>query len=164
MRLFSQLQISTENESEKLADPMLCLTGLLSIPICFFLFNRCESRNDFWGEISIFFLGLSLLCLYILTSEITAIGSFFKKHCQRFYRKNILFFNLVRQKGRQYTLSLFVSTILIAVAIFGTGFIGAVFLDNYFSIKEDPYDYSLLTSFQQKGYRLGKNRKAGQGL
>lgn len=95
-------------------------------------------------------MGLSLLCLYILTSEITAIGSFFKKHCQRFYRKNILFFNLVRQKGRQYTLSLFVSTILIAVAIFGTGFIGAVFLDNYFSIKEDPYDYSLLTSFQQK--------------
>lgn len=144
------LKLSSENESEKLADPMLCLTGLLGIPICFFLFNRCESRNDFWGEISIFFLGLSLLCLYILTSEITAIGSFFKKHCQRFYRKNILFFNLVRQKGRQYTLSLFVSTILIAVAIFGTGFIGAVFLDNYFSIKEDPYDYSLLTSFQQK--------------
>lgn len=145
------LKISSENESEKLADPMLCLTGLLGIPICFFLFNRCESRNDFWGEISIFFLGLSLLCLYLLTSEITAIGSFFKKHCQRFYRKNILFFNLVRQKGGgQYTLSLFVSTILIAVAIFGTGFIGAVFLDNYFSIKEDPYDYSLLTSFQQK--------------
>lgn len=144
------LKISSENENEKLANPMLCLTGLLGIPICFFLFNRCESRIDFWGEISIFFLGLSLFCLYILTSEITAIGSFFKKHCQHFYRKNILFFNLVRQKGRQYTLSLFVSTILIAVAIFGTGFIGAVFLENYFCIKEDPYDYSLLTSFQQK--------------
>lgn len=144
------LKISSENEREKLANPMLCLTGLLGIPICFFFFNRCESRLDFWGEISIFFLGLSLLCLYILTSEITAIGSFFKKHCKRFYRKNILFFNLVRQKGRQYTLSLFVSTILIAVAIFGTGFIGAVFLDNFFRIKEDPYDYSLLTGFQQK--------------
>ena len=144
------LKISSENEREKLASPALCLIGLFGIPICFFLFNRCESRTDFLGKISIFFLGLSLLCLYILTSEITAIGSFFKKHCQRFYRKNLLFLNLVRQKGRQYTLSLFVSTILIAVAIFGTGFIGAIFLENYYCIKEDPYDYCLLTGFQQK--------------
>jgi putative ABC transport system permease protein len=144
------LKISSENENQRFANVTLGLIGLIGIPIGFLFFNICESRSDFWGQNSMLFLGLSLLCLYLLTSEITAIGDFFKKHFQNIYRKNILFFNLVRQKGRQYTLSLFVSTILIAVGIFGIGFMGAIFLESYYQIKEDPYDYSLLTGFEQK--------------
>lgn len=149
MDIIKILKMSSENETVKLANPTLGLIGLIGIPVSFFLFNICESRTDFLGDISITFLGSSLLFLFQLTSEITAIGSFVKKHFKLFYRKNILFFNLVRQKGRQYTLSLFVSTILISVAIFGIGFIGAVFLEGYYQIKEDPYDYSVLTSFEQ---------------
>lgn len=150
MDIIKILKMSSENETLKFANPTLGLIGLIGIPVGFLFFNVCESRTDFWGQVSMFFLGFSLLCLYLLTSEITAIGSFFRKHFGHIYRKNILFFNLVRQKGRQYTLALFVSTILIAVAIFGVGFIGAVFLESYYQIKEDPYDYSLLTSFEQE--------------
>lgn len=150
MDIIKILKISSENENIKFANPTLGLLGLIGIPAGFILFNICESRNDFFGQISILFLGCSLICLYFLTSEITAIGSFFKEHATRIYRKNLFFFNLVRQKGRQYTLALFVSTILIAVAIFGIGFIGAGFLEGYYQIKEDPYDFSLLTSFEQE--------------
>lgn len=58
---------------------------------------------------------------------------------------------MVRQKGRQYTLSMLVSSILIAVVIFGISFIGAMFFENYYLIKDDPYDYSYLAGFTQKG-------------
>lgn len=149
MDIIKILKMSSGNETLKSADPTVGLTGLIGIPVSFFLFQLCESRTGFLGQISTVFLGISLLCLFMFTSEMTAVGSFAKKHFPKRYRKNILFFNLVRQKGRQYTLSLFVSTILIAVTILGIGFIGAVFLENYFQIKEAPFDYSVLTGFEQ---------------
>lgn len=151
MDIIKILKISAENEEVKFANPTFGLIGLISIPVGVILFNVSESTDGLLGQISLLFLALSLAGLYLLTSEITAIGGFFKKHFQRIYLKNILFFNLVKQKGKQYTLALFVSTILIAVTIFGICFISTIFLEGYYQIMDDPYDYSLLVNFQQKG-------------
>lgn len=163
MDIIKILKISSGNETLKSANPAVGLTGLIGIPVSFFLFQICESRTGFLGQISTVFLGISLLCLFLFTSEMTAAGSFAKKHFSKLYRKNILFFNLVRQKGRQYTLSLFVSTILVAVAIFGVGFIGAIFLENYSQVKEAPFDYSVLTSFEQAGLDKAEIKRLARG-
>lgn len=151
MDIIKVLKISSEIEEMKFCSLALGLTGLVSIPVGFVLFNLCETMGGFWGRISLFFLALSLIGLYLFTSEITSLGSFFKKYFPRIYFKNLLFFNLVKQKGRQYTLSLFVSTILIAITIFGLCFNSAAFIDSYFQSKNDPYDYALLISYQQTG-------------
>lgn len=76
------LKISSGNENIKFANPTSGLIGLFGIGLSIVLFHICESMTGVWGEISILFLGLSLVCPYLLTSEITAIGSFLKQHFQ----------------------------------------------------------------------------------
>lgn len=67
-----------------------------------------------------------------------------------FVDEHILFYNLVRQKGNQYTLSLFVSSLLIALTVFSICFNGSSFLELHYQVKEDPYDYAVLTTGEQQ--------------
>lgn len=119
MDIIKILKISKENEEVKFSVPKLGVIGFICIPVGFILFNICETSEGFLRKISLLFLILSLIGLYLFTTEITAMGSLFKKLSLRIYLKNLLFFNPIKQKGKQYTLALFVSTILIAITIFG---------------------------------------------
>ena len=56
----------------------------------------------------------------------------------------------MRQKGNQYTLSLFVSSLLIALTVFSICFNGSSFLELHYQVKEDPYDYAVLTTGEQQ--------------
>ena len=100
--------------------------------------------------ISMLFLVISLIGGYLLTAQITTIGTLVKRFFPKAYRKNILFYNLVRQKGNQYTLSLFVSSLLIALTVFSICFNGSSFLELHYQVKEDPYDYAVLTTGEQQ--------------
>ena len=100
--------------------------------------------------VSMAFLVISLIGVYLLTAQITTIGTLVKRFFPKAYRKNILFYNLVRQKGNQYTLSLFVSSLLIALTVFSICFNGSSFLELYYQVKEDPYDYAVLTTDEQQ--------------
>lgn len=59
--------------------------------------------------------------------------------------KKLLFYNLVRQKGQQYTLALFVSMLLIAVTVFSVCFNGSSLLESRFCVREDPYDFAVFS-------------------
>lgn len=161
MAIIKSLKISSQAEEVKFSSPILGIIGLLCIPLGFILFNLFGSASGNLSQLSFFFLLLSLIGLYLVTSEITSIGSIFKGLLVSIYLKNLLFFNLVKQKGRQYTLSLFVSTILIAITIFGLCFNGIAFIDGYFQNKNDPYDYTQLVSFQQEGLDESAIRELG---
>ena len=111
------LHSSSENEAVKGAKPILGLLGLFAIPMGVILFN-ITAVIDGLKTISMLFLVISLIGGYLLTAQITTIGTLVKRFFPKAYRKNILFYNLVRQKGNQYTLSLFVSSLLIALTVF----------------------------------------------
>ena len=143
------LHSSSENEEVKGAKPILGLLGLFAIPMGVILFN-ITAVIDGLKTISMLFLVISLIGVYLLTAQITTIGTLVKGFFPKTYRKNILFYNLVRQKGNQYTLSLFVSSLLIALTVFSICFNGSSFLELHYQIKEDPYDYAVLTTGEQQ--------------
>ena len=120
---------------------ILGLSGLLAIP-----FGLVMMVGE--TKYPIVFLAISILGLYLFTIQITSIGNIVKIISSKIYYKNILFFNLMKQKGKQYTLSLFISTMLIAVCVFGICFNSAVFIDLYYQIQEEPFDGSILVNSQ----------------
>lgn len=137
------LRSSSECEKVKGSHPALGIIGLIAIPLGLILFNI--TAVIYWlKSFSVLFLGVSLIGMYILTAQITSMGSIIKSLFPNAYRKGILFYNLIRQKGNQYTLSLFVSSLLITLTVFSICFNGSIFLELYYSIKEEPYDYAVL--------------------
>ena len=122
------LRSSSECEEVKAAHPLLGIIGLTAVPLGLILFNITAVIYPL-KSFSVLFLGVSLIGMYILTAQITSMGSIVKRFFPNAYRKSILFYNLVRQKGNQYTLSLFVSSLLITLAIFSICFNGGMFLE-----------------------------------
>ena len=146
---------SSECEEVKGSHPVLGVIGLIAVPLGLILFNITAVIYPL-KSFSVLFLGVSLIGMYILTAQITSMGSIVKRFFPNAYRKSILFYNLVRQKGNQYTLSLFVSSLLITLAIFSICFNGGMFLELYYAIKEEPYDYAVLAG--ASGEKLDENR------
>ena len=136
------MRSSSECEEVKGSHPALGIIGLIAVPLGLILFNI--TAVIYWlKSFSVLSLGISLVGMYILTAQITSIGSLIKRFSPNSYRKSILFYNLVRQKGNQYTLSLFVSSLLITLTVFSICFNGCTFLELYYEIKEEPYDYAV---------------------
>ena len=149
------LRSSSEGEEVKAAHPVLGIIGLIAVPLGLILFNI--TAVIYWlKSFSALFLGVSVIGMYILTAQITSMGSIIKRFFPNAYRKSILFYNLVRQKGNQYTLSLFVSSLLITLMIFSICFNGGMFLELYYLIKEEPYDYAVLVG--ESGEKLDESR------
>ena len=149
------LRSSSEGEEVKASHPVLAIIGLIAVPLGLILFNI--TAVIYWlKSFSVFFLGVSVIGMYILTAQITSIGRIIKCFFPNAYRKDILFYNLVRQKGNQYTLSLFVSSLLITLTVFSICFNGGIFLELYYLIKEEPYDYAVLA--EESGEKLDESR------
>ena len=149
------LRSSSESEEVKGSHPILGIIGLIAVPLGLILFNI--TAVSYWlKSFSVLFLGVSVIGMYILTAQITSMGSVIKRFFPNAYRKGILFYNLVRQKGNQYTLSLFVSSLLITLTVFSICFNGSIFLELYYSIKEEPYDYAVLAG--ESGEKLDESR------
>lgn len=134
------LRSSTKREEVKYRNPIFLVFAIIGIPLCLVLFKG----------ISIFFLVLILLVIYLLTAQITTIGGVIKKIFPSYYRKNILYYNLIRQKGNQYTLALLISSLLVGLTIFCICFNAVNFIELYYQIKEEPYDYAILAKEEQK--------------
>ena len=137
------LRVSSEGEEVKGSHPALGIIGLIAVPLGLILFNI--TAVIYWlKSFSALFLGVSLIGMYILAAQVTSMGSLIKRFFHNAYRKGILFYNLVRQKGNQYTLSLFVSSLLITLTVFSICFNGSIFLELYYLIRAEPYDYAVL--------------------
>lgn len=151
------LHASGECEEVKASHPLFGMIGFISIFAGLALFNLTAVIAGL-KQFSIFFLGVSLIGIYTFTAAITSVGSAAKRFFPGLYRTNLLFFNLVKQKGSQYTLSLFVSSLLIILTIFSICFNGTSFLELYYQIQEDPYDYAVLLGSAQKSLDESKIR------
>lgn len=161
MDVLQVLKADTTGEKVKMANPVIGMIGFVAIPIGIILFNVTvviiELKN-----ISTLFLAISLVGVYVVTAQITSVGRIVKRIYPIKYQKNLLFFNLVRQKGRQYTLALFVSTVLIALTVFSICFNASTFLESYFRVKEDPYDFAVFSKKDLNGPDEAKIREMAE--
>jgi len=138
------LKANDEIEEIKGDNFILGLIGAVMIPTGIILYT---------SGFAPYFLIASLVGLYLLIVQITSIGALIKKINPTYYYKNIILFNMIKLKGKQYTLSLFVSTILIGVSIFGVAFSAAPMISGMMEILySHPYDYIVKVGFQQEDF------------
>lgn len=142
-------------ENVKSSNYNLGILGLIMIPIGVFCADM-NIRGLFLPSISfakfIFFL-MVIIGLYLLCSSLTSIGTLVKKINNKTYYENIIFFNLLKLRGRQYTSTLFTVTTLIAVTIFTMcfSFVNILAKNNIAEI-QNPFDYSVVKSLDQNKF------------
>lgn len=143
------IKASDENEAAKKGNLFSLILGVLLIPAGIIAFFTLQNFGGFLNTLFAF-IGLAgaVLGVYLLIIQCASIGDILKKYNDKAYYKNIVFYNMLKQKIRQYTRSIFVATLLITFTIFGIGFIAAGFIDGYNVALNEPYDYTINATYE----------------
>ena len=138
------IKASDENEAAKSGNLFLLILGALLVPVGIIIFFTLQNIGGFLCTL-LAFIGLAgaVWGVYLLIVQCASIGDILKKYNDKAYYKNIVFYNLLKQKIRQYTRSIFAATLLITFTVFGIGFIAAGFIDGYNVALNEPYDYTI---------------------
>ncbi|MCB2299685.1 FtsX-like permease family protein [Clostridium tagluense] len=142
------LKVNDEIEEVNGDNFVLGLIGVIMIPAGIIMYTS-RTLNRILGGVTSYSLIITLIGLYLFIVQFTTIGGLLKKTAPEYYYKHIVFFNLVKLKGKQYTLALFVSTILIGVSIFSVAFNAEPMISGMLMNYNDPYDYMVKAGFQQ---------------
>lgn len=143
------IKTSDENEAAKSGNLFLLILGIILVPAGIIAFFTLQNIGGFLNTLLAFVGLVGAVCgVYILIIQCASIGDILKKYNDKAYYKNIVFYNLLKQKIRQYTRSIFVATLLITFAIFGIGFIAAGFIDGYNVALNEPYDYTINATYE----------------
>lgn len=138
------LKSSDENDKTKNGNLILLILGTILVPCGIIGFFTLHNIGGFLYTVLAFFaLILAMWGVYLLIIQLASIGDILKRFNVCVYYKNIVFYNLLKQKIKQYTRSIFVATLLITFTIFGIGFIVAGFVDGYNIALNEPYDYTI---------------------
>ena len=143
------IKTSDENEAAKNGNLFLLILGALLVPAGIIAFFTLQNIGGFLNTM-LAFMGLvgAVWGVYLLIVQCASIGDILKKYNDKAYYKNIVFYNLLKQKIRQYTRSIFVATLLITFTTFGIGFIAAGFIDGYNVALNEPYDYTINATYE----------------
>lgn len=138
-----------ENEAEKSGNLFLLILGALLVPVGIIAFFTLQNIGGFLCTL-LAFIGLAgaVWGVYLLIIQCASIGDILKNYNDKAYYRNIVFYNLLKQKIRQYTRSIFVATLLITFTTFGIGFIAAGFIDGYKVALNEPYDYTINATYE----------------
>lgn len=143
------INTSDENEATKNGRLFLLILGALLVPAGIIAFFTLQNLGGILNTLFAF-IGLAgaVWGVYLLIIQCASIGDILKKYNDKAYYKNMVFYNLLKQKIRQYTRSIFVATLLITFTIFGIGFIAAGFIDGYNVALNEPYDYTINATYE----------------
>ncbi|RDY25619.1 ABC transporter permease [Romboutsia weinsteinii] len=146
------LKISEDIEHVKAGNYKLGFLGLIMIPIGIF----CATSNmrgillDSVPSAKFVFFLMIIIGLYLVCASFTTMGDLAKSVSNKNYYKNIIFYNLLKLKGKQYTATLFTVTTLIAITIFAMcfSFVNVLGKNEIAEILA-PFDFSILKSQNQ---------------
>ncbi len=143
------IKTSDETEATKNGNLFLLILGALLVPAGIIAFFTLQDIGGFLNTM-LAFIGLAgaVWGVYLLIVQCATIEDILKKYNDKAYYKNIVFYNLLKQKIRQYTRSIFAATLLITFATFGIGFIAAGFIDGYNVALNEPYDYTINATYE----------------
>ena len=130
-------------EEIKSGNILLGILGVIIIPVGIAIYGLASRADSFLGNISIIFAILPLIGIYLVAVQVANIGDFVKKFSIKKYNKNIMFFNMLKLKGKQYSQTIIVTTILTAVIIFALCFSIGNFVAGQKIVKEYPVDFLL---------------------
>lgn len=156
------LRTESSNELIKGNKGIKGIRGIFMTIIGIVLFNISATKDSWFKLLMVPFLMIAVLGMYNIAVYITFIGDVVKKVSIKHYYKHMLHYNLIKQKGKQYAIAIFVSSILIFVTIFGVCFNSASFLELTNEIKKVPYDFAVLSNFQTKDLNQEKLKKLAQ--
>ena len=162
MDVMSILRSDAKNELVRGNKGFLGVAGIFMIIVGIILFNISAASGTWFKMLMIPFLIVALVGIYFLAIYVTFIGDVIRKINKKMYLKNILLFNLMKQKGHQYAVSIFVSSLLIFVTIFGVCFNSASFLEATTLIRRVPYDFSVLSNYQTSALNQQKIEELAQ--
>lgn len=145
------LKSSDENEKAKNGSAFRLFLGCVFVPAGIVAFFTLQNIGGVLCTV-LAFIGLAITVwgVYLLIIQLASIGDILKRYHVQVYYKNIVFYNLLKQKIQQYTRSIFVATLLITFTIFGIGFIAAGFVDGYNVALNEPYDYTISTTADKR--------------
>lgn len=145
------LKSSDENEKAKNGSAFRLFLGCVFVPAGIVAFFTLQNIGGVLCTV-LAFIGLAITVwgVYLLIIQLASIGDILKRYHVQTYYKNIVFYNLLKQKIQQYTRSIFVATLLITFTIFGIGFIAAGFVDGYNVALNEPYDYTISTTADKR--------------
>ena len=161
------LKSSDENEKAKDGSAFRLFLGCVFVPAGIVAFFTLQNIGGVLCTVlALIGLAITVWGVYLLIIQLASIGDILKRYHVQTYYKNIVFYNLLKQKIQQYTKSIFVATLLITFTIFGIGFIAAGFVDGYNVALNEPYDYTIYTTAdkremtEERIYRIAENSKA----
>lgn len=145
------LKSSDENEKAKNGSAFRLFLGCVFVPAGIVAFFTLQNIGGVLCTVLAFTgLAITVWGVYLLIIQLASIGDILKRYHVQTYYKNIVFYNLLKQKIQQYTRSIFVATLLITFTIFGIGFIAAGFVDGYNVALNEPYDYTISTTADKR--------------
>lgn len=138
-----------ENEIAKVGNLSFLMLGVFLVPFGIITFFTLQNIGGFLFNLFAYMGLVGAVCgVYVTIIQFASFGDILKKHNTGAYYKNIVFNNLLKQKIRQYTRSIFVATLLITFTIFGIGFIAAGFIEGYNVALNEPYDYTIYATYE----------------
>ncbi len=146
------LKMCDENDEATNGKSLLLILGFLIVPVgiaAFFTFQNMT--GILYSALAYIGLIAAVWGVYILIIQLASIGDMLKKINTKTYYKNIVFYNLLKQRIRQYTRSIFAATLLIVFTVFGIGFSSIGFIDGYYASMNDPYDYTINATYEPSG-------------
>ncbi|MBE6023415.1 MAG: ABC transporter permease [Cellulosilyticum sp.] len=152
MDVLSILKVEDTIEEVSIQDYRLGIIGSIGIPISIYLWDRCFRGILFRSAsyMSMIFGVITVVSIYMVAAQIATLGEMIRSISTKWYYKNIIFLNLLKVKGRQYTHALFTLIILWTITIFVlcnglVPIIGAKEIAN----KNMPYDFEIEKSIDQ---------------
>lgn len=139
-------------ESVKSGNYIIGIVGFVSLIVSLILYPL-SAYGLIFRELSYIenvFAVIAIVSIYIIASQACSLGDLVKKININNYYKNIMFYNLLKLKGRQYTNTLFSVIILIGITVFMMCFsiVPAVSAEKIIE-KRYPFDYMIRTTANQ---------------
>lgn len=147
-------------EDNKVGNYILGIIGICIAPLGFWLFAITTKGLIFknFSNIKIGFILLVLIGLYLIVSQLGVFGQLVKKFNKKKYYKNIMLYNLLNLKSKQYANTLFTVIILIGITIFFSCMllIGSLATEQIIEMRY-PFDYSIRKTVDQN-YNITKEK------
>lgn len=150
------LRTASEIEAVAFGNTLFGIIGILCIPLGLIAmaigFDTSHPILKHFFKIGII---LDILGIYFFSTQVSTIGAIVQRINKRIYFTNIIFFNLIKLKGRQFALSLFIGTALIAAGLSSAFFTLGNVIGSFEAVKNSKYDFGYLQTLDCK--ELGKS-------
>jgi hypothetical protein len=150
------LKSTSEIESVAFGKKIFGIIGLICIPIgLIFTVIGPGTSHPILRRFFAIGLILDIIGIYLFSTQVSTFGSIVQSLSKKRYFRNIVLFNLLKLKGRQFALSLFIGTILTAIGLYSLFFNVGPAIESFEIIKNAKYDFGYLQTLDSK--QMGEN-------